>query len=131
MRKITNGRDLMNEFAPKFAELNDDILFGEIWSRSKELSHRDRSLVTISALVGMGILDAPLVNHIRLGKENGITETEIAEVLTQLAFYAGWPNAWAALKIAKNEYKNNQASAVGTTSHICDDTHVPRHPNNG
>lgn len=104
MKKITNGRDSMNEFAPKFAALNDDVLFGEVWSRSDKLSHRDRSLITISALVGIGILDGPLINHIRMGKENGITKEEISETLTQLAFYAGWPKAWAALKIAKDIY---------------------------
>lgn len=104
MKKITTGRDTMNDFAPKFAQLNDDILFGEIWSREEQLSLRDRSLITISALVGSGILDGSLVNHIRMGKEHGITEAEISEVLTQLAFYAGWPKAWAALRIAKEIY---------------------------
>lgn len=104
MREITDGRDLMSDFAPKFAELNDDVLFGQVWSRTDKLAARDRSLVTISALVGIGILDGPLRNHIRIGKENGLTETEISETLTQLAFYAGWPKAWAALKIAKEVY---------------------------
>ena len=107
MKKITNGRDAMSEFAPKFAELNDDVLFGEVWSREDKLSPRDRSLITIATLVGSGILDGPLVSHIRMGKEHGITETEISEALTQLAFYAGWPKAWAALKVAKEVYKND------------------------
>ena len=104
MKKITTGRDAISEFAPKFAELNDDVLFGEVWSREDKLSLRDRSLITISALIGSGILDGPLVNHIRMGKEHGITEAEISEALTQLAFYAGWPKAWAALRIAKEVY---------------------------
>ena len=104
MKKITAGREAMIEFAPKFAELNDDVLFGEVWSREDKLSLRDRSLITISALIGSGILDGPLVNHIRMGKEHGITETEISEALTQLAFYAGWPKAWAALRITKEVY---------------------------
>lgn len=104
MKKITTGRDNMSEFASKFAELNDDVLFGEVWSREDKLSLRDRSLITIAALIGSGILDGPLVNHIRMGKEHGITETEISEALTQLAFYAGWPKAWAALRIAKEVY---------------------------
>ena len=105
MKKITTGRDLMEDFAPKFAELNDDVLFGEVWSREDKLSPRDRSLITISALVGSGILSGPLANHIRMGKEHGITETEITEALTQLAFYAGWPKAWAALRLAKEIYR--------------------------
>lgn len=93
MKKITTGRDAMSEFAPKFAELNDDVLFGEVWSREDKLSLRDRSLITISALIGSGILDGPLVNHIRMGKEHGITEAEISEALTQLAFYGRWPES--------------------------------------
>lgn len=105
MEKITTGRDRMNDFAPKFAELNDDVLFGQVWSREVQLSPRDRSLITIAALVGSGILSGPLVNHIRMGRAHGITETEISEALTQLAFYAGWPKAWAALRIAKEVYE--------------------------
>lgn len=105
MKKITAGRDAMSEFAPKFAELNDDVLFGEVWSREDKLSPRDRSLITISALMASGILDSSLLHHIEMGKENGITETEISEALTQLAFYAGWPKAWAALRMAKSVYE--------------------------
>lgn len=105
MERITTGRDQMNNFAPKFAELNDDVLFGQVWSREAQLSPRDRSLITIAALVGSGILSGPLVNHIRMGKVHGITEMEISEALTQLAFYAGWPKAWAALRIAKEIYE--------------------------
>ncbi len=104
MRKITAGRDAMSDFAPKFAELNDDVLFGEIWSREEKLSPRDRSLITISALMASGILDSSLLHHIQMGKENGITEEELSEALTQLAFYAGWPKAWAALRMAKEVY---------------------------
>lgn len=104
MKKITAGRDSMNDFAPKFAELNDDVLFGEVWSREEQLSPRDRSLITISALMASGILDSSLLHHIQMGKENGITREEISEVLTQLAFYAGWPKAWAALRMAKEVY---------------------------
>lgn len=95
----------MGKFAPKFAELNDDVLFGQVWSRKDKLSHRDRSLITISALVGAGIVSGPLESHLRLGKANGITEEEITEMLTQLAFYAGWPKAWPALRLAKELYE--------------------------
>ncbi len=98
----------MGEFAPKFAELNDDVLFEQVWSREDKLSLRDRSLVTIAALVGSGILSGPLVNHIRMGKEHGITQEELTEALTQLAFYAGWPKAWAALRIAKEVYGEDE-----------------------
>ena len=94
----------MNEFAPKFAELNDDVLFGEVWAREDRLSPRDRSLITVSALMAGGILDTSLLHHIERAKANGVTAVEMAEALTQLAFYAGWPKAWAALRMAKEVY---------------------------
>lgn len=106
MDKITVGRDTMNEFAPKFAALNDDVLFGEIWSREEQLSPRDRSLITVSALMASGILDTSLLHHIQRAKVNGVTQSEISEALTQLAFYAGWPKAWAALRMAKEVYED-------------------------
>ena len=105
MKKVTAGRDSMGDFAPKCAELNDDVLFGEVWSREEQLSPRDRSLITISALMASGILDSSLLHHIQRGKENGITQEELTEALTQLAFYAGWPKAWAALRMAKEVYQ--------------------------
>lgn len=104
MKKVTAGRDSMGDFAPKFAELNDDVLFGEVWSREELLSPRDRSMITVSALVGSGILDSSLKFHISEAKRNGVTKTEMVEILTQLAFYAGWPKAWAAFHMAKDVY---------------------------
>ena len=104
MSKVTAGRDALGDFAPKFAELNDDILFGEIWSREEQLSPRDRSMITVSALMASGILDSSLEHQIRTARANGITKEEMAEMLTQLAFYAGWPKAWAAFRIAKEVY---------------------------
>ena len=106
MKKVTAGRDVLGEFAPKFAELNDDVLFGEVWSREKELSARDRSLVTVTALLASGILDSSLQFHLQTAKNNGITKQEIAEVLTHVAFYVGWPKAWAAFRLAKDIWKN-------------------------
>ena len=100
MEKVTAGRDAMNEFA----QLNDDVLFGEVWSREEQLSPRDRSLITVSALMASGILDTSLLHHIEWAKANGVTQEEMAEALTQLAFYAGWPKAWAALRMAKEVY---------------------------
>lgn len=106
MNKVTAGRDVLGEFAPKFAELNDDVLFGEVWSREKELSARDRSLVTVTALLASGILDSSLQFHLQTAKTNGITKEEIAEVLTHIAFYVGWPKAWAAFRLAKEIWKD-------------------------
>ena len=104
MDKVTAGRDAMGKFAPQFAALNDDVLFGEVWAREEQLSPRDRSLITVSALMASGILDSSLLHHIQRAKANGITSTEMSEALTQLAFYAGWPKAWAALRMAKEVY---------------------------
>lgn len=95
------GRDALGEFAPEFAHLNDDILFGEVWSRNDLLSLRDRSLVTITSLISQGITDNSLKYHLTTAKENGITSIEIAEIITHIAFYAGWPKAWAAFNLAK------------------------------
>ena len=102
MRKITAGRDVLGEFAPKFAQLNDDVLFGEVWSRESELSARDRSLITVTALMAQGLTDTSFGHHLAMAKENGITRSEIAEILTHAAFYAGWPKAWAAFRMAKD-----------------------------
>lgn len=104
MDKVTAGRDAMGKFAPKFAALNDDVLFGEVWSREDKPSPRDRSLITVSALMASEILDSSLLHHIQRAKANGVTGTEMSEALTQLAFYAGWSKAWAALRMAKEVY---------------------------
>ena len=89
MDKVTAGHDTLGEFAPKFAELNDDVLFGEIWSRGDLLSERDRCLITVSALISSGILDSSLRFHIGNAKNHGVTKEEMAEMLTHLAFYTG------------------------------------------
>lgn len=111
MERQTAGRDSLGEFAPKFAQLNDDVLFGEVWSREDKLSLRDRSLVTVTALISSGMVDSSLRYHLSAAKANGITKTEIAEILTQLAFYAGWPKAWAAFRMAKEIWTEPPASA--------------------
>ena len=97
----TAGRNQLGEFAPKFAELNDDVLFGEVWSRTDRLGLRDRSLVTITSLISQGITDSSLGFHLQEAKKNGITRTEIAEIITHIGFYAGWSKAWAAFRLAK------------------------------
>lgn len=103
--KQTAGRNELGEFAPKFAQLNDDVLFGEVWSREDKLSLRDRSLVTVVALMSMGLTDSSFRFHLMSAKKNGITKTEIAEILTHAAFYAGWPKAWAAFRMAKEVWE--------------------------
>ena len=103
----TAGRDALGEFAPEFAHLNDDILFGEVWSRNDLLSMRDRSMVTITALISQGITDSSLIYHLQEAKKNGITRTEAAEIITHIAFYAGWPKAWAAFRLAKDVWNDD------------------------
>lgn len=104
MKKQTAGRDAFGSFAPKFAELNDDVLFGEVWAREDKLSLRERSIITVTALMTKGIFDNSLKYHITNAKNNGVSAEEMAEIITHLAFYAGWPNAWAALALAKEVY---------------------------
>lgn len=105
----TAGHDQLGDFAPEFAHLNDDILFGEVWSRNDLLSLRDRSLVTVTALIAQGITDTSLLHHLENAKRNGITRTEIAEAITHIAFYAGWPKAWAAFRLAKDVWNDDIA----------------------
>lgn len=107
MEKVTAGRDALGEFAPKFAELNDDVLFGEVWSREDKLSARDRSIITVTALMASGILDSSLKFHLANAKKHGVSKDEIAEILTHAAFYAGWPKAWAAFNMAKEIWKED------------------------
>lgn len=112
MKRVTAGRDALGEFAPKFAQLNDDILFGEVWAREAELSARDRSVVTVTALMAQGLCDSSFEYHLKTAKENGITKSEIAEILTHAAFYAGWPKAWAAFRMAKEIWKEPLAESA-------------------
>ena len=104
MEKQTAGRKQLGTFAPKFAELNDDVLFGEVWSREDKLSLRDRSLVTICIFMGKGMVDSSLKYHLQNAKNNGITKEEMAEIITHAAFYAGWSNAWTVFNLAKEVY---------------------------
>ncbi|MDO5861682.1 MAG: carboxymuconolactone decarboxylase family protein [Thermoplasmata archaeon] len=106
MVKVTAGHDALGDFAPKFAELNDDVLFGEVWSREDDLSLRDRSLITVTTLIASGITDSSLKFHMENAKRNGITAEEMAEAITHIAFYAGWPKAWAAFYLAKEVYSD-------------------------
>ena len=118
MGKQTAGRDQLGNFAEEFARLNDDVLFGEVWSREDKLSLRDRSLVTICIFMGKGLVDSSLKYHIMNAKKNGITLSEMVEIVTHAAFYAGWPNAWAVFNLVKEVYAEeiaNQIKDVGTT----------------
>ncbi len=115
--KQTAGRDSLGEFAPKFAQLNDDVLFGEVWSREDKLSLRDRSLVTVVSLMAQGLVDTSFQYHLMSAKNNGITKTEIAEILTHAAFYAGWPKAWAAFRMAKDVWAEDAPAEDAKAAH--------------
>ena len=107
--KQTAGRDTLGAFAPEFAALNDDVLFGQIWNREEQLSLRDRSLVTLVCLLAQGLTDSSFQYHLMTAKKNGITRSEIAEILTHAAFYVGWPKAWAAFRIAKEVWADTES----------------------
>lgn len=116
--KQTAGRDTLGTFAPEFARLNDDILFSEVWSRESLLSLRDRSLVTVVSLMAQGLVDSSFRYHLETARKNGITRTEIAEILTHAAFYAGWSKAWAAFRMALEVWKDDAPAAeTGREAH--------------
>ncbi len=101
----TPMQKMMGGYAPTFVGLTDDVLFGQVWSRTDDLSPRDRSLITISSLVSAGNIEQ-LNGHIPMGLANGLTEDEITEAITHVAFYAGWPRAVSALTLAKKIFES-------------------------
>jgi 4-carboxymuconolactone decarboxylase len=96
-------QQMLGDFAPKLVQLTDDVLFGDVW-KGPELSPRDRSLVTITALLAGGNTEQ-LPFHLGLGRENGLTETEIVGLITHAAFYCGWPKAMSAITAAKQTFQ--------------------------
>lgn len=102
-KEPSRAQQLVGDFAPKLAQLTDDILFGDVWERA-ELSPRDRSLVTVAALIANGNTEQ-LPGHLRRARDNGLSETELAEVIIHLAFYAGWPRAMSAVRVAREIFK--------------------------
>ena len=96
----TVGRNALGEFAPEFAHYNDDVLFGENWNNG-DIDLKTRSMITVVALMASGITDSSLKYHLENAKQHGVTQKEIAAVITHVAFYAGWPKAWAVFNLAK------------------------------
>lgn len=99
----TAGRDQLGGFAPEFAHFNDDILFGENWNNS-DIDVKTRSIITVVALMSQGITDSSLKYHIMNAKNHGVSQKEMAAIITHVAFYAGWPKAWAVFNLAKEVY---------------------------
>lgn len=102
-KQLSRAQQLVGDFAPKLAELTDDVLFGDVWERT-ELAPRDRSLVTVAALIANGNTEQ-LAGHLSRAKANGVTERELAEVIIHLAFYAGWPRAMSAVRVAREVFE--------------------------
>ncbi|WP_028548009.1 carboxymuconolactone decarboxylase family protein [Paenibacillus sp. UNC451MF] len=100
---ISNARETMGDVTPAFVQYSEEVLFGDVWRR-EELSLRERSLVTVAALVA-GEHTNQLPYHLNLAKENGLTEEELMEAITHLAFYVGWPRAASAIQVAKAEFE--------------------------
>ena len=115
MKKITQtaGRDQLGEFAPQFAHFNDDILFGENWN-NVDLDVKTRCMLTVTALMSQGITDSSLIHHLQNAKNNGVSKPEIAALITHVAFYVGWPKAWAAFRLAKDVWNEGDVPHVTT-----------------
>jgi 4-carboxymuconolactone decarboxylase len=101
---------MFGDIAPKFADLTDEVLAGDIWERP-QLSKRDRSLVTISGLIALNRPDQ-LRTYLKQARRNGLTETELVEVITHMAFYSGWPSAVSAITIAKEVFQSEDVKPV-------------------
>ena len=109
MKRIvqTAGRNALNEFSLEFAHFNDDVLFGENWN-NQDIDVKTRSIITVVSLMSMGITDSSLKFHLQNAKTHGVTQKEIVAVITHVAFYAGWPKAWAVFNLAKEVWNVNE-----------------------
>ncbi len=110
MEKITQtaGRNSLGKFAPEFAHFNDDILFGENWNNT-DIDLKTRCIITIVALMSSGVIDSSLKYHLENAKNHGVSRAEIAAVITHVAFYAGWPKAWAVFNMAKEVWNEGNS----------------------
>lgn len=112
----TAGRDALGTFAPQFAALNDDVLFGEVWSND-DLTLKMRSILTVTTLVAKGMADTSFEHHVANAKKNGVSAREMAAILTHVAFYAGWPNAWAAFRVVLKVYADDPLDLENPEAH--------------
>ena len=99
----TAGRDALGDFAPEFAHYNDDVLFGENWN-NQDIDVKTRCMLTVTAIMAQGLVGEALKYHIMNAKNNGVTQKEMAALITHVAFYAGWPKSWAVFNLAKEVY---------------------------
>ncbi|MBQ6264131.1 MAG: carboxymuconolactone decarboxylase family protein [Clostridia bacterium] len=103
----TAGREQLGEFAPMFAHLNDDVLFGEVWNEDA-LDIKTKCIVTVVSLMAGGITDSSLKYHLANAKNNGVTKEEIAAVITHCTMYCGWPKGWAVFRLAKEVWADDE-----------------------
>lgn len=96
----TAGRQQLGEFAPMFAHLNDDVLFGEVWNDGT-IDVKTRCIITVVSLMASGITDSSLIYHLQNAKAHGVTKEEIASIITHATMYVGWPKGWAVFRLAK------------------------------
>ena len=100
----TAGRQQLGEFAPMFAHLNDDVLFGEVWNETA-IDTKTKCIVTVVSLMASGITDSSLAYHLQNAKAHGVTREEIAAIITHATMYVGWPKGWAVFRLAKEVWK--------------------------
>lgn len=115
--KITQdaGRKQLGEFAPTFAHLNDDILFGEVWNE-EAIDVKTKCIITVVSLMASGITDSSLVYHLENAKAHGVTKEEIAAIITHATMYTGWPKGWAVFRLAKDVWAEQESSQSGKES---------------
>lgn len=111
--KQTAGTDQLGTFAPLFAHLNDDVLFGEVWDQ-QAISTKEKCIITVVALMAQGITDASLAHHLQNAKNNGVTREEIAAIITHATMYSGWPKGWAVFRLAKDIWADETPEAATT-----------------
>ena len=116
-KKITQtaGRDQLGEFAPMFAHLNDDVLFGEVWN-ADALDVKTKCIITVVSLMASGITDSSLGYHLQNAKNNGVTREEIAAIITHAAMYVGWPKGWAVFRQAKEIWGGENTAKTEPTA---------------
>ena len=105
----TAGRTQLGDFAPMFAHLNDDVLFGEVWNQ-EAIDVKTKCIITVVALMASGITDSSLMHHLQNAKAHGVTKAEIAAIVTHAAMYVGWPKAWAVFRLAKDIWTEDAAA---------------------
>ena len=103
----TAGREQLGDFAPMFAHLNDDVLFGEVWN-APAIDTKMKCIVTVVSLMASGIADSSMVYHLQNARKHGVTKEEIAAIITHATMYVGWPKGWAVFRLAKDVWKDEE-----------------------